>query len=254
MRAGRIWLLALAVTAALPAVAQAAPTSVTVLRGELDTGPTRVLVANEQVGSATFEFLVLRVDDVADDESYPLRLVRGGCKTAAQRKPLASVRVSNGRVVSKRARIPRRAIRGPLSWVVPEVGDEVLFCSRMSRPAPGTIVSPRDSASGQATGVVAVQRRPDRLRVSALYTGVNEGSLLGFTTEPCGLTSNTDLWQWRKELKAGASEVLLETIDLSTVRPRTWRSVVLAPDGPGQQPTTACAKWELSELDATKNE
>jgi hypothetical protein len=252
MRAGRIWLLALAVTAALPAAAHAAPTSVTVLRGELDTGPTRVLVANEQVGNATFEFLVLRVDDVADDESYPLRLVRGGCKTAAQRRPLASVRVSNGRVVSKRARIPRRAIRGPLSWVVPEVDDEVLFCSRMSRPAPGSIVSPRDSASGQATGVVALQRRAQRMRVTAMFNPKELGvdKLLGASPEPCGLTSNLDLWQWRKELKAGASEVLLEWIDLSVVRPRTWRSIVLAPDGPGQQPTTACAKWTLSELDA----
>ena len=231
----------------LTAPAHASPTSVTTLRHTVDTGPTRILVAVEQKSARQLRVVVLRVDDQPDDDAYVLTLAGGACKTGPE---FLRINVRDRAVIDQRRRIPREAIGGRLQWGIREIGETQTDTIRCRNAGPlarrGTIVSPRDPASGQATGVFALQLKPqDKVRVTSLME--DEGIFyFGASRRECddtAFTATDDLWQWRK-LKNDGSEVAIETVKLwNSVQTRSFATVT---QNANAGPPHSCVKWPLA--------
>ena len=247
----RIVLLVIALSLVLAAPAHARAVSVTTLRPTVDTGPATLLVAAEMRSTNRLRIVVLRVDDKPDDEAYVLALSAGACKTGPE---LLRIKVKDRTVVDVNRRIPREAIGGRLQWGVRDIGERQSKTTKCRNAGPlsrrGMIISPRDPASGQATGVFALRlSRQDIVQVTSLME--EEGIFyFGASRRECddsAFTATDDLWQWRR-LKADGNEVAIETLELwNSVQTRSFATV--AKDAPPGLPHS-CAKWELSELDA----
>jgi hypothetical protein len=252
MRSFCIGLVALggALTAAPGAVAAPItvplPTSVTVLRGQVDSGPFKLLVTVQRVAAGKVRIVVLRSDDVADPETYVLALARRGCGKGG--RELARLRVRNAKLVAVSRTVPDAALRGVLSWRVAET------CKVAGPPArAGAIVSPRDPQTGQATGLVAVQRRRQRVRVTTLTAGTAAHIPLTFgaTTRSCdeSFTATDDLWQF-KALKSDGNEVAIETLALWDTS--KTKSFAFVPTDGSKGPTT-CAPWYVPDMDSDQS-
>jgi hypothetical protein len=234
--------LVLALAALVPGAAAAAvPTTVTVLRGTIDSGPTQILVATERLGPRRVRITALRSDSVADDERYPLYLATS-CSSSAKRR--AKLELPNARAVTS-----TRRLAGGAAFSAPAVRAKGRgACVRIGPRATGGVLAPRDAASGLPTGLVALQRRGPQVRVTSLITEVGFPKLeLAASTRPCGEPVAAADLQWATGVSAGA----LAVARLGPWRVARTRSLAVLPDGTADpRVPRACVKWELSELDA----
>jgi hypothetical protein len=135
-------------------------------------------------------------------------------------------------------------------------GSRPLACLRIKPFAhSGTIISPRDTASGQATGIAVLQRSDGPIGIHAFVRASQtlphvDGLLLEFMSRACSSapsTTNTLLRLLHLDdapvARGLAVELMFDSI-------RASRSVVLAASAGTTLQPVACVKWELSELDA----
>ena len=207
---------------ASPAAA-AGPISVTVL----EQGKARVLIAAERVKPDRLRITVLslQTDDVNADNESAIMLRRNRC--GARKRPLVARIVTRaGEVTTVTRKVPRAALAGPLSWVLPEVDDEVLVCARAGASRPGSVHVLRDTGRGESTGVVGVQRSAGSLRVSALVNGLTGKLAAG--TAPCDqLTGDSGLDYFFVVVR---NWVAIETVSLADFEAEAWQSIALVDD------------------------
>jgi hypothetical protein len=247
----RTMLIPLAGLAALLAGAPgaaAAPGSVAVLGGTLESGSSRLLVVAERRPGGRLRVSALRADREPGAGRVPLYLMQGGC--GSQGKRLGKLEIPDGRVVTRSYDQTMPIWLHVPAYNPKEVGvEKARACTRLGRPA-GVIVYRKLTDSEQFQALVAVQRRGERTRVTALLAGqLPRGHVLGATTRSCSQPmSATDL-DWQIPAIAGRPSI---TAQDDWEAPDIGSLAVLPGKGAVRASPVSCerVKWELSELDA----
>jgi hypothetical protein len=244
-RATLIALTGLAALLAGAPGAAAAPGSVAVLGGTLGSGPSRLLVVAERRPDGRLRVTALRADREPGAGRIPLYLMRGGCGSKGKRA--GKLEIPNGRIVT---RYYDQSL--PMWLHVPgynpkEVGvEQARACARLGRPA-GGVASGKLTGKEGLRGLVAVQRRGERQRVTALLAGqIPRGHVLGATARSCSEPMGAGDLDWQVPAIPGRPSI---TAQDDWEAPDVASLAVLPRSGPTGAPL-ACAKWELSELDA----
>jgi hypothetical protein len=246
VRATLVSLAGLAALLAGAPGAAAAPGSVAVLGGTLDSGPSRLLVVAERRPGGRLRVTALRADREPGAGRIPLYLMRGGCGSKGERA--GRLRIPNGRVVTRYydQSLPMW-LQAP-GYNPKEVGVEpARACARLGRPL-GGVASGRLTGKEGFRGLVAVQRRGERTRVTSLLAGqVPRGHVLGVTARSCSEPMAAGDLDWRVPAIPGRLSITaMDDWDA----PEIGSFAVLPRLGSTGAPPIACAKWELSELDA----
>jgi hypothetical protein len=228
--------------------AAAAPGSVAVLGGTLESGPSRLLVVAERRPDGRLRLSALRADRGPGAARFPLYLMRGGC--GSQGKRLGKLEVPNGRVVTRYYDQTMPIWLHVPAFNPKEVGvDKARACARLGRPA-GVIQVGKLTDGELFGGLVAVQRRGERLRVTALFAGqVPRGHVLGATTRSCSEPMSAGDLDWQVPAIAGRPSI---TAQDDWEVPEVGSLAVLPRTSAVRAPPLSCerVKWELSELDA----
>ena len=201
-----------------PSAAPAAtPTSITILRGNLDDGGEfKTMVSIQRVARGRARIVAMRLDSKPSSEVYDLVVTRANyCSSDSWAgQSAARLAVRDRRVTGVRRAIPDRALRSGVSVMIVDRGarsGRPDACARAGRFArDGMILSPRDSASGLPTGVATFQvTGPGTARMLALLAlDSSRDFMLGVIDRPCseGFVASDDLWTWRKDIVAGVAD------------------------------------------------
>ena len=247
----RAALLALPGLAALLAGAPgaaAAPGSVAVLGGTLESGPSRLLVVTERRPDGRLRVTALRADRGPGAGRFPLYLMRGGCGSEGKR--VGKLELSSGRVVTRYYDQTMPIWLHVPSYNPKEVGvEKARACARAGRPA-GVVSLGKLTGGERFQGLVAAQRRGERVRVTSRFAGpLPRGHVVGATTRTCSEPMSAADLDWRLPALAGRPSI---TAADDWEAPEIGSLAVLPGRGTALAPPVSCerVKWELSELDA----
>ncbi len=228
--------------------AAAATGSVAVLGGTLESGPSRLLVVAERRPGGRLRVTALRADREPGAGRIPLYLMRGGC--GSQGKRVGKLEIPSGRVITRYYDQTMPIWLHVPAFNPKEISvEKARACARAGRPA-GVIQDGKLTDGETFQGLVAVQRRGERVRVTALVAGdLPRGHVLGATTRSCSQPMGAADLDWQIPAIAGRPSI---TAQDDWEVPDVGSLAVLPRTGPGRGPPVSCerVKWELSELDA----